>query len=143
MRKMVATRVLGIALLGILGVLTNVSDAQWFAPRRAPVRVRQAITVEFMNDSAEPVDVFDREVFKGTSEPGGRLRFKVWDGDVALAALRTNSKTWHNLRRSNPPELQPPLDTRAMPQNNLLGWRLASHQPATHLSPQKEFKNAF
>ena len=110
-----AVRVLGMAFLGILGVLVNVSDAQWLLPWSAPIRVRQAISVEFLNDSAEVVDVYDHQFFKGTVQPGGRSSFQVWEGDVALFAQRTNSKTWHKLAthqhidfiwRLNLPQLQ-------------------------------------
>lgn len=115
MRREMAVRVLGMAFLGILGVLVNVSDAQWLLPWSAPVRVRQAISVEFLNDSAEVVDVYDHQFFKGTVQPGGRSSFQVWEGDVALFAQRTNSKTWHKLAthqhidfiwRLNLPQLQ-------------------------------------
>jgi hypothetical protein len=97
MRRKLAIRVLGMALLGIVGGLINVSEAQWLGPWSAPVRAPRAISVEFLNDSAETVDVYDRQFFKGTIQPGGRSSFLVWEGDVALFAQRTTSKTWHKL----------------------------------------------
>lgn len=97
MRRKMAVRVLGMSFLGILGVLANVSDAQWFVPWSAPPRVRQAISVEFWNDSAEAVDIYDRQFFKATVPSGGRTSLQVWEGDVSLFAQRKSSKTWHKL----------------------------------------------
>lgn len=94
---MSSIRVFCVSVVVLLSAFVNVSDAQWLMPWSAPIRAQRAIAVEFLNDTAEAVDVFDRQFFKGTVQVGGRLKFLVWEGDVVLFAQREKSKTWHKL----------------------------------------------
>lgn len=89
--------VCGIIVCLVFAAHAETSHAQWFTPWNPPVRIRQAIDVEFLNDTSELVDVYDHQFLKGTVQPRQRLSFRVWDGDVALFAQRLDSQQWHRL----------------------------------------------